>query len=109
MTIYPYDNEEQTEEEQHANNTIRRIIPFAVVGSESEINLDGKVTRGRKTRWGAIDIENPAHCEFVYLRDFLTRTHLQDMIETTALVHYEAFRTKQLVALKENAAQAGKR
>lgn len=30
-----------------------------------------------------------------------TRTHLQDLIETTALIHYEAFRSKQLLALKE--------
>ena len=33
----------------------------------------------------------------------LTRTHLQDLIETTALTHYETFRSKQLIALKENA------
>jgi septin 3/9/12 len=31
------------------------------------------------------------------------RTHLQDLIETTAQIHYEAFRSKQLLALKENA------
>lgn len=33
----------------------------------------------------------------------LFRTHLQDLIETTAQIHYEAFRSKQLLALKENA------
>ena len=47
-------------------------------------------------------VENESHCEFVPLRNFLMRTHLQDMIETTALVHYETFRTKQLLALKES-------
>lgn len=30
------------------------------------------------------------------------RTHLQDLIETTAQIHYEAFRSKQLLALKES-------
>ena len=30
-----------------------------------------------------------------------SRTHLQDLIETTAQIHYEAFRSKQLLALKE--------
>jgi septin 3/9/12 len=36
----------------------------------------------------------------------LHRTHLQDLIETTALVHYEAFRSKQLLALKESSTKA---
>lgn len=38
----------------------------------------------------------------MYLRNFLTRTHLQDLIETTAQIHYEAFRAKQLLAIKES-------
>ncbi|KAG4303325.1 hypothetical protein PCK1_000289 [Pneumocystis canis] len=36
--------------------------------------------------------------------NFLTRTHLQDLIETTALIHYENFRSRQLLALKESSA-----
>lgn len=36
------------------------------------------------------------------MRNFLTRTHLQDLIETTAQIHYEAFRGKQLMAIKES-------
>ena len=100
------------------------MIPFAVVGSERNLIVDGKTVRGRKTRWGVVNVEDEAHCEFVYLRNFLTRcvlsprrffvtysmqtshakrdrTHLQDLIETTAQIHYEAFRSKQLLALKE--------
>jgi septin 3/9/12 len=49
-------------------------------------------------------VEDENHCEFVYLRNFLTRTHLQDLIETTAQIHYESFRAKQLLALKESSA-----
>ena len=49
-------------------------------------------------------VEDESHCEFVKLRDFLTRTHLQDLIETTSEIHYEAFRSKQLVALKDSTA-----
>jgi len=38
----------------------------------------------------------------------LTRTHLQDLIETTAQIHYEAFRSKQLLAFEGGgAAEAG--
>lgn len=96
------------------------MIPFAVVGSERTVIIDGKTVRGRKTRWGVVNVEDEKHCEFVYLRNFLTRfvhtirrnyhlltasllnrTHLQDLIETTVQIHYEAFRSKQLLALKE--------
>ena len=102
---------------------LQNMIPFAVVGSERNVLIDGRQVRGRKNRWGVINIEDEKHCEFVYLRNFLTRfvyiyhfvshvliwyistfrTHLQDLIETTAQIHYEAFRSKQLLALKENA------
>jgi septin 3/9/12 len=62
------------------------------------------MVRARQNKWGVINIENESHCEFVYLRNFLTRTHLQDLIETTAQIHYESFRAKQLLALKESSA-----
>ncbi|KND04831.1 uncharacterized protein SPPG_00534 [Spizellomyces punctatus DAOM BR117] len=93
--------------ERQTVQMIRDMIPFAIVGSERNVVIDGKAVRGRRTRWGIIDVENESHCEFVHLRNFLTRSHLQDMIETTASVHYEAFRTKQLVALKESTSQMG--
>lgn len=32
------------------------------------------------------------------------KTHLQDLIESTAQFHYEGFRSKQLIALKEQSA-----
>jgi hypothetical protein len=49
------------------------MIPFAVVGSERTVLVDGKPVRGRKNRWGVVNVENEAHCEFVHLRNFLTR------------------------------------
>ncbi|THH11987.1 hypothetical protein EW145_g275 [Phellinidium pouzarii] len=103
IVLYPFDTDENDDEELRLNERIRNMIPFAVVGSERNVLIDGKQVRGRKNRWGVINIEDENHCEFVYLRNFLTRTHLQDLIETTAQIHYEAFRSKQLLALKENA------
>lgn len=50
------------------------MIPFAVVGSERSVIIDGKSVRGRKTRWGVVNVEDEKHCEFVYLRNFLTRS-----------------------------------
>ncbi|TRM59268.1 Septin-type guanine nucleotide-binding (G) domain-containing protein [Schizophyllum amplum] len=101
IRLYPFDTDEDDEEEKQLNESIRDIIPFAIVGSESSVLVDGKSVRGRKNRWGVVNVEDPSHCEFVHLRNFLTRTHLQDLIETTALIHYEAFRSKQLLALKD--------
>lgn len=103
LDIYPYDDEGLYEEEKQLNIDIRSIIPFAVVGSNSEYEFNGELARGRKTKWGFVNIEDVSQCEFVFLRDFLTRTHLQDLIESTALQHYETFRARQLIALKENA------
>ena len=104
LRMYPYDNDEQDEEERATNSSIKDIIPFAVVGSENSIVVGGRSVRGRQNRWGVINVEDENHCEFVSLRNFLTRTHLQDLIETTSQIHYETFRAKQLLALKENSA-----
>lgn len=108
LNIYPYDSDDLYEDEKQLNEDIKSLIPFAIVGSEREFELNGELVRGRKSKWGAINIEDVSQCEFVFLRDFLTRTHLQDLIETTAVVHYETFRAKQLIALKENAAGANR-
>ena len=78
-----------------------------MVGSEKTIVVNGKQVRGRQNRWGVINVEDENHCEFVYLRNFLTRTHLQDLVETTSQIHYETFRAKQLLALKESSATGG--
>lgn len=103
LNIYPYDSEDLFEDEKQLNADIKSLIPFAVVGATQELEVNGEVVRCRKSKWGLINIEDVSQCEFVFLRDFLTRTHLQDLIETTSLVHYEAYRSKQLLALKENA------
>ncbi|KAI1767076.1 Ski complex subunit Rec14 [Hypoxylon texense] len=105
LKMYPYENDEFDEEERSINTQIKSLIPFAVVGSEKSIIVNGKQVRGRQNRWGVINVEDENHCEFVYLRNFLLRTHLQDLIETTSQIHYETFRAKQLLALKENSAQ----
>jgi septin 3/9/12 len=52
-----------------------------------------------------VSIQVPPNKREAYrLADFFYRTHLQDLVETTAQIHYEAFRSKQLLALKESSA-----
>ncbi|KAK3314509.1 Septin-type guanine nucleotide-binding (G) domain-containing protein [Apodospora peruviana] len=110
LKMYPYDNDEFDDEERAVNDQIKSLIPFAVVGSEKSIIVNGRQVRGRQNRWGVINVEDENQCEFVYLRNFLLRTHLQDLIETTSQIHYETFRAKQLLALKEgNSAHTGSR
>ncbi|KAI9216786.1 GTP binding protein [Blastocladiella britannica] len=101
LATEPIDADEAADRD--ATATVRALAPFAVVGSERMVvGPDGKAARGRRTRGGGVVlVDDETHCEFGPLRAFLTRTHLQDLIETTAW-HYETFRTRQLLALKEN-------
>ena len=52
-------------------------------------------------------MDDPLHCEFTHVRNFLIRTHCLHLIKSTALVHYERFRTRQLLALKEASGGGG--
>ncbi|PRT52626.1 Cell division control protein 10 [Wickerhamiella sorbophila] len=104
LRLYPYASDEYDVEEREYTETIRNMIPFAVVGSSETATIDGKEVPVRHHRWGTVNVENTMHCEFVHLRSFLITTHLQDLIDTTAHTHYESFRSKQLLALKENSA-----
>ena len=93
--------DDETDLERDMKQKVLNMIPFAIVGSESTVSVDGKSMRVRKCKSGLVVVEDPAHCDFVHLQNFLIRTHMQALIETTALVHYENFRTRQLLALKE--------
>ncbi|KAI9250792.1 cell division control protein 10 [Sporodiniella umbellata] len=105
ISIYPYnDDEYYDEEEKLLNGSVQELLPFAVVGSEKQVVVNGQAVLGRKTRWGTVLVEDESHCEFTHLRNFLTKTHLQDLIETTSLHHYETFRANQLMAIKDSAA-----
>jgi septin 3/9/12 len=102
LRLYPYDNEEYDEQERQNNEAVRARIPFAIVGSDKSYTINGKQVRARRNRWGLVNVEDEGHCEFPSLRTFLMQTHLQDLIDTTSHIHYESFRSKQLMALKEN-------
>lgn len=46
-------------------------IPFAVVGSNQQIEAKGKKVRGRLYPWGVVEVENPEHNDFLKLRIML--------------------------------------
>ncbi|OXB60071.1 hypothetical protein ASZ78_000974 [Callipepla squamata] len=96
IRVYPQEDFDEDPDDRLLNDRIREKIPFAVVGADQEHQVNGKRVLGRKTKWGIIEVENPAHCEFPMLRDLLIRSHLQDLKDITHNVHYESYRVRRL-------------
>ncbi|KAH9458002.1 hypothetical protein MJO28_005062 [Puccinia striiformis f. sp. tritici] len=93
-----YDKED--EETIAENEEIMRKIPFAIVGSDSEVQTaDGRQCRGRQYPWGIIEVDNEEHCDFVKLRQMLIRTHMEELKDHTANVLYENYRTEKLLSI----------
>uniref|UniRef100_UPI004038A792 uncharacterized protein LOC143388601 n=1 Tax=Callospermophilus lateralis TaxID=76772 RepID=UPI004038A792 len=96
IDVYPQKEFDEDSEDRLVNEKFREMIPFAVVGSDQEYQVNGKRILGRKTKWGTIEVENTTHCEFAYLRDLLIRTHMQNIKDITSSIHFEAYRVKCL-------------
>ena len=83
---FPYDVEEDDEETIQDNSELRvslipsasrpkltisiyqAMMPFAIVGSEEEIEFDGQPVRARIYPWGIVEVDNPKHSDFSRLR-----------------------------------------
>ncbi|XP_028331167.1 septin 9b isoform X2 [Gouania willdenowi] len=96
IDVYPQKEFDEDSDDRMINDKIREMIPFAVVGSDQEYQVNGKRILGRKTKWGTIEVENIGHCEFAYLRDLLIRTHMQNIKDITGSIHYETYRVRRL-------------
>ncbi|XP_065820980.1 uncharacterized protein septin12 isoform X1 [Labrus bergylta] len=107
ICVYPLKEYDEDPEERILNNRIRDNIPFAVVGTDKEHQVNGNKVLGRKTKWGIIEVENVAHCEFVNLRDLLIRSHLQDLKDVTHNIHYETYRVQRLNQSNVNFSELG--
>lgn len=86
---------------QHAKQLIESM-PFAIIGSEDQYEVNGNKVFGRQYPWGLIEVENEAHCDFRKLRSLLLRTNLLDLITSTNEVHYEEYRKARLQVNDEN-------
>ncbi|KAI0223131.1 Septin-4 [Lamellibrachia satsuma] len=71
-------------------------IPFAVIGSNTKVEVNGKKVRGRLYPWGIVEVDNPDHCDFTKLRQMLISTHMQDLKDMTRDVHYENYRAQYI-------------
>ncbi|XP_042360105.1 uncharacterized protein LOC121956082 [Plectropomus leopardus] len=105
--VYPQREYDEDPEERSINDRIRANIPFAVVGTDKEHQVNGNKVLGRKTKWGIIEVENVAHCEFANLRDLLIRSHLQDLKDVTHNIHYETYRIRRLNESNVNFSELG--
>lgn len=52
---FPFDLEEDDEETIEENQALRALLPFAIVGSEEEIEIDGEPVRVRRYPWGVVE------------------------------------------------------
>lgn len=80
---------------EHAKQLIESM-PFSIIGSEEEFDVNNTRVIGRKYPWGFVEVENDQHCDFRKLRSLLLRTNMLDLILSTNELHYEAFRTKMM-------------
>ncbi|XP_018568823.1 septin-7-like [Anoplophora glabripennis] len=102
IKIYKFPDLSEEDEGFELNKSLKEKVPFAVAGSNTTIEVNGKTVRGRKYSWGVIDIENLEHCDFIALRKMMISTHLQDLKDTTNNTLYENYRYRKLSNLKYN-------
>jgi len=93
-----YENED--DEIIAENEEIASKVPFAVVGSDREVQTeDGRMVRGRVYPWGVVEVDNEDHCDFVKLRQMLVRTYMEELREHTHSELYENWRTEKLTSM----------
>jgi len=92
IKCYPLD---YCDEKEHISQLIASV-PFAVMGSQVQVLKDGRPVRGRKYRWGIVEVDNPEHCDFVKLQEMLMNTCLHDIAEATHNIHYAHYRAQKL-------------
>lgn len=100
---FPECDSDEDEDFKQQDRELKASIPFAVVGSNTIIDIAGKKVRGRQYPWGVVNVEDPEHSDFIKLRTFIISTHMQDLKDTTQDVHYENFRAQCISQISQNA------
>ena len=98
VNIYSVPDCDPDEDEDYKEQIrgIKEAIPFAISSSCETFENKGKKVQGRLYPWGMVETENSNHSDFVKLKSLLV-THLQDLREVTAEVHYENYRAINLI------------
>jgi len=103
MYEFPECDSDEDEDFKQQDRELKASIPFAVVGSNSTLEVAGRKVRGRQYPWGVVDVENPKHSDFIKLRTMLISTHMQDLKDVTEDVHYENFRAQCISQISQHA------
>ncbi|KAF1953436.1 Septin [Byssothecium circinans] len=103
---FPYDIEEDDEDTVEENAELRGLMPFAIVGSEDVLEVNGRRVRARQYPWGLVEVDNPRHSDFLAVRSALLHSHLADLKEITHDFLYENYRTEKLSKSVEGGATA---
>lgn len=99
---FPECDSDEDEDFKKQDQELKKSVPFAVVGCNSVVEVNGKRLRGRVYPWGIVEVDNPNHCDFIRLRQMLISTHMQDLKDVTADVHYENYRADYLADQMKN-------
>ena len=102
IPLFPLVREDDSKDIAILNEKLRHMQPFAVVGCNCIQMVAANPTRGRMTRFGFVEVENLAHCDFSALRDMLIKTHMQDLQEVSSFTKYEEFRRAKIVRRESN-------
>ncbi|KAF0290891.1 Septin-4 [Amphibalanus amphitrite] len=100
---FPECDPEEDDEFKRQDAELKASFPFAVIGSNTVLEVAGRRVRGRQYPWGVVEVENQQHCDFVKLRTMLISTHMHDLKDMTQEVQYENFRTQCISQISQMA------
>ncbi|XP_028276795.1 septin-5-like [Parambassis ranga] len=106
---FPECDSDEDEDFKMQEQILKDSIPFAVIGSNVQVESKGRKFRGRIYPWGVVEVENPAHSDFLLLRNMLVRTHMQDLKDVTRETHYENYRAQCIQNMTRMVVQDRKR
>ncbi|XP_075887968.1 septin-5-like [Nelusetta ayraudi] len=111
INIYQFPECDSDEEDdfKRQDQILKGSIPFAVIGSNVQVEAKGRKVRGRVYPWGVVEVEDPLHSDFLLLRNMLVRTHMQDLKEVTQETHYENYRAECIHKMTRMVVQERKR
>ncbi|KAM4795339.1 septin-4 isoform 2-T2 [Rhinophrynus dorsalis] len=98
---FPECDSDQDDDFKRQDIELKNSIPFAVIGANTVVEVNGRRVRGRMYPWGVVELENEQHCDFVKLRTMLIRTHMQDLKDVTRETHYENYRARCIQSLTQ--------
>ncbi|XP_038157278.1 septin-5-like [Cyprinodon tularosa] len=106
---FPECDSDEDEDFKRQEQILKNSIPFAVIGSNMQVESKGRKFRGRSYPWGIVEVENPDHSDFLLLRNMLVRTHMQDLKDVTREIHYENYRAQCIESMTRLMVQERKR